>query len=136
MSKPKKPRNKRHSPRLPNIPMMTETRNGLALELRMAIEALIYEPSIDLFNHVSTRLITLGRVCGVQPCLESAKQAMLDVFARFERVGRMGVSPEEAESLRAASGEMDSMLAMIPVNKLAVSELKTIAWCKANGVCV
>jgi hypothetical protein len=134
MRKVKPKRGRKHCRYIPKIPMMPETRDKLAMELRMAVETLISNPSIDAYNFLSTRFITLGRVAGQVDCLESAKAAMLDVFARFERVGKIGVDAMQAERLRTAVGEMDAMIGTIPVNKLAVSEMKTEMWCKLNGV--
>lgn len=130
--KPK--RNKKYRPRALNIPMMRETRDELALGLRMSIETLIAVPSVDSYNAVSLQLVTLGRVVGKQEFMERAKAAMLDVAARFERVGKMGVSAAEAAVLRDTSNSMDCAIGMIPVNKFAAAELKTQAWCLQNGV--
>lgn len=127
-------RNKKHRPRMANIPMMTETRDSLALGMRMSIEALITAPSVETYNAVSLRLVTLGRVVGAHDFMESAKAAMLDVFARYERIGKMGVSDPEAARLRDASRLMDAVIALVPVNKFAAAEAKTLRWCAANNV--
>ena len=133
MSQSKKPR-KAYKPRRVDIPMMVETRDQQALDLRMAIETLIAQPSVDTYNAVSKRLITIGRVLGKQQFMEQAKQAMLDVAARFERVGKMGVSESEAVALRATAGNMDAALATVPVNRFHAADVKTRVWCMANGV--
>lgn len=133
MSRTKKPR-KLHVPRQPNIPMMKDTRDELALGLRMSIEALIAAPSVETYNAVSLQLVTLGRVVGRQEFMERAKAAMLDVFARYERVAKIGVSAGEAEVLRATSADMDAALALIPVNKFVEAEAKTRRWCAENNV--
>lgn len=134
MTKPRTKRNKRYQPRMPSIPMMVETRSDLALGLRMSIEALIAAPGIETYNAVSLRLVTLGRVVGKQPFMEDAKRAMLDVFARFERVGKIGVNESEAAILRATAGDMDAAIAYVPVNEFAWAEAKTRKWCAENGV--
>ncbi|WP_098493042.1 hypothetical protein [Collimonas sp. PA-H2] len=41
--------------------MMRCTRNDLALELRLAIELLIAEPSPDAYNQLSTMLFAMGK---------------------------------------------------------------------------
>lgn len=129
-----KKRNKKYIPRAINLPMMSSTRDDLALGLRMSIEALIAAPSVDTYNAVSLRLVTLGRVVGAQDFMESAKAAMLSVFARYERVAKMGVSESEAAQLRDASRLMDAVIALVPVNKFADAEAKTLRWCLANNV--
>lgn len=134
MSKPKPKRDKKHSPRIPNIPMCVETHADLALRTRMSIEALIAAPSVETYNAVSLRLVTLGRVVGAQDFMESAKAAMLSIFARYERVNKMGVSELEAAQLRDASRFMDAAIALVPVNKFATAEAKTLRWCAANNV--
>lgn len=130
--KPK--RNKKYRPRALRIPMMRETRDELALALRMSIETLIAAPSVDSYNAVSLQLVTLGRVVGAQEFMERAKAAMLDVAARFERVEKMGVSAAEAAVLRDTSNNMDCAIGLVTVNKFAAAELKTQAWCLQNGV--
>lgn len=127
-------RSKKHRPFIPNIPMMVETQSDLALRLRMSIEALIGYPNEETYNAVSLQLVTLGRVVGPRDFMEQAKRAMLDVFARFERVGKIGASAEEAVVLRAMSAHMDTAIAMVPVNKMAEAEAKTRHWCEQNGV--
>src|SRR3989304_7035116 len=113
MARSKKPRTKRHTPIVPRIPMMVETRDDLALGLRMSIEALIAAPGVETYNAVSLRLVTLGRVVGKQSFMEDAKRAMLDVFARFERVGKIGVNDSEAAILRTTAGDMDAAIALV-----------------------
>jgi hypothetical protein len=134
MSSPKKARNKKYRPRAVNIPMMVETHDDLALGYRMAVEALIASPNVETYNAVSLKLVTLGRVVGPQDFMEAAKSAMLDVFARFERVGKIGASEPEASVLRETSRLMDAVIALIPVNKFAEAEAKTLRWCAANNV--
>lgn len=127
-------RNKKYVPRIPNIPMMRETHDDLALTLRMAIETLIACPDIEAYNEVSLRFITLGRAMGPQPFMEQAKQAMLDIAARFERVGKIGVSASEAASLREVSGDMDRAIAKVPVNRMLFAELRTQQMAANEGV--
>lgn len=132
--KPKPKRTKRHIPFIPRIPMMVETRDSLALALRLSVETLIAAPSVDAYNTVPLKLVTLGRVVGAQDFMEAAKSAMLDVAARFERVGKMGVSDPEAAVLRDSLRLMDAVIALVPVNEFAAAEAKTMRWCAENGV--
>ena len=129
-----KKRSKKYRPHAVNIPMMRETQADLALKLRMCIEALIIVPSVDTYNAVSLQLVTLGRVVGKKEFMETAKRAMLDIAARFERVGKMGASGAEALTLRTVSADMDAAIALVPVNKFALAQLKTQVWCEQNGL--
>jgi hypothetical protein len=126
-----KKRSKKYRQHRVDIPMMVETRDDLALTLRMSIEALIAAPGVETYNAVSLQLVTLGRVVGKQDFME---QAMLDVFERFERVGKIGASAAEAAVLRKTANDMDAALALVPVNKFAAAEAKTRVWCEENGV--
>lgn len=120
-------RNKKYAgPRVPNIPMMRTTHDELCMGLHIAIETLIARPDVDNYNDLSLRFITLGRVVGKQAYMEQAKAAMLDIAARFERIGKFGVNATEAEALRQASGQMDMALPKIPVNKLWQAEMRTV----------
>ncbi len=134
MSKQKPKRNKGYSPRALNIPMMRETRDGLALALHAAVETLIERPSIESYNVVSVNLMTIGRACGPQPCIESAKQAMLEVYARYKRVGKIGANADDAQALRIAAGAMDGLLARVPVNRWAAADAKTMRQCVAANI--
>jgi hypothetical protein len=130
----KNPRKKAYRPRVINIPMMVETRDDLALSLRMTVEALITAPSVETYNAMSLQLVTLGRLFGKQQFMEAAKRAMLDVFARYERVDKIGVNAAEAAVLRCTVGAMDAALARVPVNKVVAAEKKTRQWCSSNNV--
>lgn len=133
MAKNRKPR-KAHTRRTPNIPMMAPTRDRLALVLRMAVEALILAPSIDAYNSLSTKFSTLGHAGITSDSLEAGKLALTDICDRFERIGRIGVSGNEAEQLRAAVADLDSLLATLPANKLARAETVTAMHCAEMGV--
>ena len=128
----KKRTKKYQGPRIPNVPMMRTTHDELAMGLHIAIETLIARPDVDNYNDLSLRFITLGRVVGKQQYMEQAKQAMLDIAARFERVGKFGVNAAEAEALRQASGQMDRALPKIPLNKFLAAEARTMAMLRAN----
>ncbi len=120
-----KKRNKKYTPRMPNIPMMRETRDSLAMALHAAVETLIHRPGIDAYNAVSLNLMTIGRACGKRDCIEAAKRAMLDIFARYERVGKIGANGQDAQALRCAAGALDGLLATIPVNRWVDADMLT-----------
>lgn len=134
MTKPKPKRNKAYVPRALNIPMMRETRDSLALALHAAVETLIERPSIEAYNVVSVNLMTIGRTCGLQGCVEQAKRAMLDIYARYVRVGKIGANADDAQALRTAAGAMDGLLARVPVNRWAAADARTMQQCRAANV--
>lgn len=120
-------KHKKHKPRIPNIPMMSTTHNDQAMRLHVEIETLIARPDVDTYNALSCRFIALGRALGPRAFMEQAKQAMLDIAARFERMGKFGVNAAEAAALRQASGQMDLALPKVPANKLWAAEIRTAA---------
>ncbi|MEC5161883.1 hypothetical protein [Janthinobacterium sp. CG_S6] len=130
MTKPRK----KYRPRTPRVPMMPETRADIALALHAAVETLIAAPGVESYNALSLQFVTLGRVLGKQDFMERAKRAMLDVFARFERVDKIGVSPDEAQALRATCVAMDSAIGLVSVDAMLAAEIKTAKWCRENGV--
>jgi hypothetical protein len=133
MAKNRKPR-KAHTRRASNIPMMAPTRDRLALVLRMTVEALILAPSIDSYNSLSTKFSTLGHAGITSDSLEAGKLALIDVCDRYERIGRIGVSGDEAEQLRAAVADLDWLIASIPANKLVRAETVTAMHCAEMGI--
>jgi hypothetical protein len=116
-----------------NNPMQKSMRDEIALELRLAVEAMILAPSEETAQQIASFLLTLatainsvGKLKGKVYVLDrkdddatairDALEALQDVEARFSRVGKYGVSPEESARLRAASNGLDSALARVPYN--------------------
>ena len=96
--------------------MMTESRDNLAIQMHAAVETLIMAPSIDAYNRVSKMLATLTSAGVKSESLDEAAEAVNAVCDRYERVKLVGVSATEAEVLRMRAGELDRLLASIPVN--------------------
>jgi hypothetical protein len=121
--------------RLPkgNVPMVTETHRRLALELRLAAEALIGAPSPVTYNTLSKMLAALNRAGLHGGALDQANDTMNVVVDRFERVGKVGVSATEAEALRQAIASIDGGLARVPVNKFAEAVAAVEVYCAAVG---
>jgi hypothetical protein len=105
--------------------MMMPTRDCMALRLHLAVEALITAPSIDSYNTLSTLLITLTNAGVRGDCLDTANRTIQAICARFERVGKVGVSGDEAAALRGNVGGIDAALALLPANKLATADAVT-----------
>lgn len=109
-----------------NVPMVAETRRRLALELRMAVEALVTSPSVGTFNQLSKMLAALSGAGMAGEAMDLATDTMGDICDRYERVQRIGVKQTEAEWLRLAIASIDDRLPLIPVNlfKKAVAEVE------------
>jgi hypothetical protein len=114
--------------------MMRCTRNDLALELRLAIELLIAEPSPDAYNQLSKMLLAMGNSGARGESLARANNTMLAICDRFDRVGKVGVSTDEAASLRSAAGGLDEMLSHIPINVFTAAVAVVSIQCQELGV--
>lgn len=108
---------KKHRSRMLRIPMQTSTRDNLALELRLAIEVLILAPSPATYNQCSSMLAALMRSGVEGDAIDAATGTLTLICDRYERVGKVGVSEDEAASLRGATGGLDSAIGRIPLNK-------------------
>ena len=113
----KKKRCKSYLPKPVNVPICSNTRDNLALELRLAVENLILAPSPISYNEVSKMLATIYRTGARGEGLDLASDALTLICNRFERVHKVGVSEAEAEQLRRGAAGLDEMLAHIPLNK-------------------
>lgn len=133
MAKNKKPR-KPHQARPVNLPMMAATRDRLALQLHMAVEALILAPSAGTYNSLSTKLCTLANAGMPADALLPANTIVRDICDRYERVGKVGVSDAEAMGLRAVIGDIDRLLATVPANVLINAEVVTAVHCEEMGI--
>lgn len=121
--------------RLPkgNVPMATESHRRLALELRLAVEALIGAPSPVTYNTLSKMLAALNRAGLTIQALDDATDTMNAVCDRFERVGKVGVSTNEAAALRDAIARIDGGMWRVPVNLLAEAVATIETFCAAIG---
>lgn len=114
-----KPR-KTMKPRIVKVPMMSTTRDGLALELHATLETLIHRPDVDSFNRLF-RIILAVETASHTPELLPMSDALNDISERFVRVGKIGLSGDEANRLRAGSAVIDLKLPTIPQNVLKES---------------
>lgn len=96
--------------------MMAPSRDNLALQMHAAVETLISAPSIDAFNRVSKMLATLSASGLHIAALDEATEIANSICDRYERIKKIGVSNHEAEILRTRAGQLDVMLATVPVN--------------------
>lgn len=102
-----------------NVPMTSESRDRLALELRMAGESLIARPSIDAYNTASKMLAALNRAGMPATLLDPGTDILNGICDRYEQSGRITVESEEAERLRQALANIDAGLHRVPLQRLA-----------------
>lgn len=109
-----------------NVPMTTESRDRLALELRMAGEFLIAQPSVDAYNTLSKMLAALNRSGLRDQLLDPGTTVINGICDRYERSGHITVESEEAELLRQALADIDAGLHRVPLQRLsrAVAEVE------------
>lgn len=121
--------------RLPkgNVPMVTETHRRLALELRLAVEALIGAPSPETYNTLSKMLAALSSAGLTIPALDDATATLNAVCDRYERVNKVGVSNAEATALRTSIARIDGAMWRIPVNVFAEAVASVEVHCAALG---
>ena len=116
-----------------NVPMGTETHRRLALELRMAGEALIGSPSVDAFNQLSKMFAALASAGMEGEAIDLATDTMNDICDRYQRVGKIGLTDCEAEWLRLAIASIDDRLPRLPVNRFDRAVAEVAAYCALLG---
>lgn len=116
-----------------NVPMMTETQRKLALQMRMAVEAVIGAPSVDTFNTLSKIFAALCSCGMVGDAIDLATSTMGAICDRYERVQRIGASAAEAAALRQAADGIDARLSIIPLNKLRLAIAQVELYCASVG---
>lgn len=108
-------------------PMAAEMRNQIALELHMAVEAMILAPSEEAAWQIGSFLLTLATAINASGrgyvldrgdsdaiALQEALDALRLVEKRREMTGLYHVNWDEAAVLRQASGGLDNALARVP----------------------
>jgi hypothetical protein len=110
-----------------NIPMVGETRDRLALEIRMAGEHLIGGSSIESYNTLSKMFAALVRAGMDAHLVDPGSKIMGAICDRYEQAGSITVEPEEAAGLRQAVADIDAGLHRIPLQRFAraVAEVET-----------
>ncbi|WP_312514971.1 hypothetical protein [Massilia sp.] len=109
-----------------NVPMMTMSRDRLALEIRMAGESLAALPTIDAYNTLSKMLASLPRA-GLRPDLLAPGTVLMNsICDRYEQSGAITVECEEAAGLRQVVANIDAALHRIPLQRFnrAVAEVE------------
>lgn len=113
--------------------MTTETHRRLALQLRMAGEALITHPTPDTYNQLTKMLATLVRAKMSSPAIDDANKALSDICDRFEEEGRIYVTDEEAARIRAAVARLDDRLPAVAVNHFRQAVAEVEVFCASVG---
>jgi hypothetical protein len=110
-----------------NVPMVTETRDRLALQIRMAGESLIEHPSIDAYNTLSKMLASLNRAGMAPALLDRGTNVMNTICDRYEQSRHITVESEEATMLRQSIADIDAALHRLAVQRFnkAVAEVET-----------
>lgn len=135
MGRSSKPR-KAYNPnaRRLHVPMHSQTRDALALHMHLAVEDMIREPAAAAANKLARILAAMAnaidygatarirdRTDPAAVAVHAALEALQAIEARFDRLGKYGVSGDEITALRAAAGGLDESLARIPFNVLQAS---------------
>jgi hypothetical protein len=109
-----------------NIPMVGETRDRLALEIRMAGESLIGHPSIDAYNTLSKMFAALERAGMSSILVHPGSRLMGMICDRYEQSGGITVDACEAKGLRQVLAAIDAGLHRIPLQRFvqAVAEVE------------
>lgn len=108
-----------------NVPMVAETRDWLALEIRIAGESLIARPSIDSYNVLSKMFAVLSRAGMDDDLVNTGSRIMGRICDRYEDM-RSITESEEAAGLRQAVVDIDAGLHRVPLQRLerAVAEVE------------
>lgn len=109
-----------------NVPMVTATRDRLALEIRMAGELLALRPTVDAYNTLSKMRAALDRA-GMRPDLLAPGTALMNTICdRYEQSGAITVEREEAAGLRQVVANIDAALHRVPLQRFnrAVAEVE------------
>jgi hypothetical protein len=109
--------------------MTAETRDRLALQIRMAGESLIGHPSIDSYNTLSKMLASLVRAGMSGHLVEPGSAVMNLICDRYEQCRAITVEPGEAVRLRQAIADIDAGLHRVPLQRFerAVAEVEVFA---------
>ncbi|SFD84197.1 hypothetical protein [Massilia yuzhufengensis] len=118
-----------------NVPMATETRDRLALEVRMAGESLIARPSIDAYNTLSKILASLNRAGLTAQLLDPVTDTMNVICDRYEQSSSITVETQETAQLRQALANVDAGLHRVPLQRLAraVAEVEAFFVISTDG---
>jgi hypothetical protein len=113
--------------------MTAETYSRLALQLRMAGEALITHPAPDTYNQMSKMFAALARAGMGGDALDLGNDALSEICDRFEEEGRIRITDVEAEHIRMAIASLDARLPAVAVNHLRQAVAEVEVFCASVG---
>ena len=113
--------------------MTTETYQRLALQLRMAGEALITHPTPDTYNQVTKMFSALVRAGMAGEAIDLANETLSDICDRYEEMGAIQVLDYEAAHLRLAIASVDDRLPLVPVNRINLAVREVEVFCASVG---
>lgn len=125
---------RRHKPKSIYVPMMKSTHDDLALEMHLAVEALVGAPGPATYNQLSKMLRVMNSIGVDDPALVRANNTMLAIADRCDRVHKVGVSAAEADFLRQDIATLETLLRTVPVNRFVAAVNKVAAFCAEMGV--
>jgi hypothetical protein len=108
--------------------MVTETRDRLALEIRMAGETLIGRPTIDSYNLLAKMFAALNRA-GMAAVVDPRSWTLHTICDRYEQSRTITVVREEAETPRQVIANVDAALYRVPLQRFtkALAEVEVLA---------
>lgn len=116
-----KARNKQYRPKPVTVPMMQSTRDGIALDLHLAVEALIHAPSKLTYDQLNRMVATLaiagGELWERRLALVRMAETTTEIAAREALVHFLVLSDEDRAALRAGAGQVDDLLVGMCANK-------------------
>ncbi|WP_156226210.1 hypothetical protein [Herbaspirillum chlorophenolicum] len=105
--------------------MMATTRDNLALELRLGVEALVGAPSAETYNQLVLMTATFDNAGAQSESLSAAQAVLTAICERYDAGQPVTVAADEAEALRAAVDGLDQALAKVPHNVFRAAQVIT-----------
>lgn len=113
--------------------MTTETHQRLALQLRMAGEALITSPTPDTYGQLSRAFAALARAGLAGEAMDLGNDALSDICDRYEETAVLSVTELEAEWIRASLASIDDALPLVAVADLKQAIKEVEVYCASVG---
>lgn len=130
MTKPRKPYRPRHI----RVPMTSEARNTLALQIHASVNGFLLQPTGSSFNRVCVYISVAARsVHNERRYADPDRQLRIrqmtsllltaqGIFDRFERTGKLAVTEADKVGYRAAAKAVDEVLGEIDYSTFAISK--------------
>lgn len=112
-----------------HIPMMRETRQKIAIKMHLMAEEMIGRPSATAAGELSKSMAIMTaaidnssavniihRKDPVALSLIASLNTMVEIEARHDKIGKWGITGDQAVVIRAAAARFDEALARVPYN--------------------